>query len=191
MPCMGIGPEVNLPAEMPHDWDAHWRPVGAEIYITSCDLGIFRGSAHRADLAPGCRLCCQFPDGQGGLADSGISTVRMGGGFGSISLLSLAGGPVSACVSMKLLDQEPCRVCDVVAFPVAADLVIAVGVVAAGFPVAEPEVERRGPVVVVVDAGSDLLVTASAGQGLGCVHDRGPDAGDRSSGLTAKALNSG
>jgi hypothetical protein len=101
------------------------------------------------------------------------------------------GGPVSACVSMKLLDQEPCRVCDVVAFPVAADLVIAVGVVAAGFPVAEPEVERRGPVVVVVDAESDLLVTASAGQGLGCVHDRGPDARDRSSGLTAKALNSG
>src|ERR1019366_9502281 len=49
-------------AEMPHDWDAHWRPVGAEIYVTSCDLGIFRGSAHRADLAPGCRLCCQFPD---------------------------------------------------------------------------------------------------------------------------------
>src|ERR1022692_2306794 len=78
-------------AEMPHDWDAHWRPVGAEIYVTSCDLGIFRGSAHRADLAPGCRLVGQFPDGQGGLADSGSATVRMGGGGGSISLLSLAG----------------------------------------------------------------------------------------------------
>jgi hypothetical protein len=31
MPGMGIGPEVNVPAEMPGDWDAHWRAAAREL----------------------------------------------------------------------------------------------------------------------------------------------------------------
>ncbi len=34
MPGMGIGPEVNVPAEMPQDWDVHWRAAARELTDT-------------------------------------------------------------------------------------------------------------------------------------------------------------
>jgi len=34
MPGMGVGPEVSVPAEMPHDWDAHWRAAARELTET-------------------------------------------------------------------------------------------------------------------------------------------------------------
>lgn len=34
MPGMGIGLEVSVPAEMPHDWDAHWRAAARELTNT-------------------------------------------------------------------------------------------------------------------------------------------------------------
>src|SRR5215831_2374505 len=34
VPGMGVGPEVSVPAEMPHDWDAHWRAAARELTET-------------------------------------------------------------------------------------------------------------------------------------------------------------
>jgi hypothetical protein len=34
MPGMGMGLEVSVPAEMPHDWDAHWRAAARELTST-------------------------------------------------------------------------------------------------------------------------------------------------------------
>jgi hypothetical protein len=42
MPGMGLGPEVNVPAEMPHDWGAHWRAAAREL------IGTIGGKAAKA-----------------------------------------------------------------------------------------------------------------------------------------------
>jgi hypothetical protein len=123
MPCMGIGPEVNVrprchmtgtrtgglwvPRSMsPHATWAYFVDQPTEP-ISPQDAGFAASS--RMDRVDWRTRVSQPSEW---VVDSGQSRS-----------CRWRGGPVSACVSMKLLDQEPCRVCDVVAFPVAADLV--------------------------------------------------------------------
>ena len=62
------------------------------------------------------------------------------------------------------------------AYAVVVEIVVAVDVVAAGFLVAEAEIERCGAVVVVVDAQPELVMAALAGKVFGRVHDGSSDA---------------
>jgi len=73
-------------------------------------------------------------------------------------------------------DEEPCGVGDVAALAVVVEVVVAVEVSAAGFLVAEPEVERGGAGVIVVDAESDLVAAAFAGDGFVGADDGGAGA---------------
>jgi hypothetical protein len=81
-----------------------------------------------------------------------------------------------------------------VAAAVVLEIVVAVEVAVAGLLVAEPQVERRGARIVVINAEPDLAAATLAGEGLGGADDgranaAGPErarpAGDLISALTA------
>jgi hypothetical protein len=91
-----------------------------------------------------------------------------------------------------LVDQESCRVGDIVATATIIEIVVTVEVAAASLVIAEPQIERCGARIVIGDTEPDLAVTALAGPGFGGADDGCPDAvGLPFSGLDLQAVQLG